>query len=312
MASTETQPAWRELYPYQGRHLDVAGHRLHVVDEGPADPARHAAAEVVVMLHGNPTWSFYYRDLIAELAPDYRCIAPDWIGCGLSDKPAADAYPYTLASRIDELEAVLAVLVPTGPVTLVVHDWGGMIGMGWAHRHPERVVRFVILNTGAFPLPADKPFPWPLALTRTPLGALLVKNFNAFSGIAARVAFKKPVDPRARAGMVAPYDTPANRIATLRFVQDIPLRPGDPGYDIVAATGAALGEHAGKPALICWGALDFVFDDAFLRQWQRAWPHAEVHRFADCGHYVLEDAGAAIRPKVRAFLQAHPLAAPAQ
>jgi len=157
MASTQPQPAWRELYPYQGRFVEVAGHRQHVLDEGPADASRRDAADVVVMLHGNPTWSFYYRDLIAELAPDHRCIAPDWIGCGLSDKPAAEDYPYTLASRIDELEAVLTALVPTGKLTLVVHDWGGMIGMGWAHRHPERVARFVILNnTNKSPAPPQR------------------------------------------------------------------------------------------------------------------------------------------------------------
>ncbi len=297
---------WRSLYPFAGRRLDVAGHQLHVVDEGPA-VGSGAGAGVVVCLHGNPTWSFYYRNLITSLSRDHRVIAPDWIGCGRSDKPAADAYPYTLQSRIAELDAVLAALAPDTPISLVVHDWGGMIGMGWAHQHPERVVRFVILNTGAFPLPADKPFPWPLGLVRTALGGWLVQRWNAFSGIAARVGFKQPVTAAVRAGYVAPYDTPAHRVATLRFVQDIPLRQSDPGYAIVEATGAGLGQHADKAALICWGLQDFVFDAAFLRAWQRAWPDAEVHSYGDAGHYVLEDKGPEIVALVRDFFERHPL-----
>ncbi len=297
--------AWRALYPFEGRRLSVAGQSMHVVDVGPDTGLSQGT---VVMLHGNPTWSFYYRDLIAALRPTHRCIAPDWIGCGLSDKPAADAYPYTLQSRVDELDAVMAALCPEGPLTLVVHDWGGMIGMGWAHTHAERVRRLVILNTGAFPLPADKTFPWPLALTRTGLGAQLVLRLNAFSAVAARVAFRRPVPEAVRAGFVAPYDSPAHRVATLRFVQDIPLRPSDPGHDLVAATGASLRrQHGDKPTLICWGAKDFVFDDAFLRVWQRELPSAEVHRFADAGHYVLQDEAEAITAHVQRFFAANPV-----
>ncbi|MEY3013752.1 MAG: hypothetical protein RIT45_2487 [Pseudomonadota bacterium] len=297
---------WRAHYPFEPDFIDIGGQRLHLVDVGPGSPRQPdetATGGVVVMLHGNPTWSFYYRELIGELRRDHRCIAPDWIGCGLSDKPGADAYPYTLESRVDELERVLAERYPEGPLTLVVHDWGGMIGTAWAHRHPERVQRFVVMNTAGFPMPEDKRFPAALALVRTGLGAWLVQQWNGFAGVAARVGFKKPVDPAIRAGFVAPYDTPAHRVATLRFVQDIPLAAGDPGYEIVAETGAALSEHAGKPALICWGELDFVFDAPFLRAWQRVWPHAEVHAFPNAGHYVLEDEKATIVPMVRAFFE---------
>jgi pimeloyl-ACP methyl ester carboxylesterase len=153
----------------------------------------------VLMLHGNPTWSFYYRNLVLALRQRYRCIVPDHIGCGLSDKPADAEYDYRLRSRIEDLETLLAHLDLRQPLTLVVHDWGGMIGFAWAVRHPQRVTRTVILNTAAFPLPADKRMPAALSLVRdTALGAFLVRRFNAFSAIAARVAFRKPVTREVR------------------------------------------------------------------------------------------------------------------
>ncbi|MCO4760476.1 MAG: alpha/beta fold hydrolase [Myxococcales bacterium] len=285
-----------DLYPFEGKLLDIGGHAMHVLDEGPKD------GPVVLMVHGNPTWSFYYRNLVRELSSDHRCIVPDHIGCGLSDKPAADAYPYTLERRVSDLDAMLTALDVQGPIHLIVHDWGGGIGMTWAAQHPERMARFVILNTAAFLLPEKKAFPWPLKLTRTPVGAFLVTRFNAFSGVASRVAFKKPVSPAVRHGYTAPYDTPENRVATLRFVQDIPLSEADAGHAIMSQTSDGLAQFGDHPALICWGMKDFVFDKHFLEVWEQRWPHAEVHRFDDCGHYILEDAADFIVPRVRDFL----------
>jgi pimeloyl-ACP methyl ester carboxylesterase len=255
------------------------------------------------MLHGNPTWSFYYRNLVLALRQRYRCIVPDHIGCGLSDKPADAEYDYRLRSRIEDLETLLAHLDLRQPLTLVVHDWGGMIGFAWAVRHPQRVTRTVILNTAAFPLPADKRMPAALSLVRdTALGAFLVRRFNAFSAIAARVAFRKPVTREVREAYTLPYDTPANRIATLRFVQDIPLQETDPGFDILLNTAEHLHLLADKPCLIAWGEKDFVFDAPFLNTWLRYYPHAMVRRFADCGHYVLEDAGAELIETIVDFI----------
>ena len=118
------------------------------------------------MVHGNPSWSFYYRNLVLALRDRYRCIVPDHIGCGLSDKPGDDRYDYTLSRRVDDLERLLEHLGITENITLVVHDWGGMIGMAYAVRHPERIKRLVILNTGAFHLPKSKPFPLGLRICR--------------------------------------------------------------------------------------------------------------------------------------------------
>jgi pimeloyl-ACP methyl ester carboxylesterase len=285
------------LYPFASHYLETRGLRLHYLDEGPRD------APPVLMLHGNPTWSFYYRNLVLALRDRYRCIVPDHIGCGLSDKPDDDAYDYRLRSRIEDLESLLAHLDLDQPLALVVHDWGGMIGFAWAVRNPDRVARTVVLNTAAFPIPAKKKMPWALSLVRdTALGALLVQRFNAFAGIAARVAFKKPVPKEVRRAYTLPYDTPAHRIATLRFVQDIPLAEDDPSFGILLDTAKGLHLLADNPCLIAWGEKDFVFDAPFLDTWIEYFPGATVHRLPDCGHYVLEDGSPALIETIADFI----------
>lgn len=243
----------------------------------------------------------------------YRCIVPDHVGMGLSDKPsdrpgASPRYDYTLQSRVDDLTTLLERLDITGPVTLVVHDWGGMIGIAWALRHVSQVVRLVVLNTAMFPLPGGKPLPWQLWLGRdTWLGGFAIRAFNAFSSAASFLGVEKNMPPGVRRAYVAPYGSWSDRIATLRFVQDIPLLEADPAMPLVAEAGRRLGEFAGLPVFIGWGLRDFVFDQRCLDVFRRAWPNAEVHAFADAGHYVLEDEHAMLVPGIRNFLDMHPL-----
>jgi pimeloyl-ACP methyl ester carboxylesterase len=285
------------LYPFESYWLDIDGIRMHFLDEGPRD------APVVLMVHGNPTWSFYYRNLVITLRDRYRCIVPDHIGCGLSDKPATAQYPYTLERRISDLGALMDHLQPETPINLIVHDWGGMIGFGWAVEHQEQIASMVIANTAAFPMPPDKKFPAALWLVRnTKLGAYLVQGLNAFSGVAARVAFKKPVSSAVRKAYTGPYDSWDNRIATLRFVQDIPLSSNDPGYNILSTTESQLQNFSKNPCLLAWGEKDFVFDMPFLNKWKRIFPHAEVLSYPDCGHYIFEDGGPALTQAVSDFL----------
>jgi haloalkane dehalogenase len=286
---------------HPGHDLDRGGLRYHYIDEGQGEP--------VVMVHGNPTWSFAYRRLIEGLGTSYRTIVPDHIGCGLSDKPDDSRYDYTLESRIADLEALVAHLGLDGGLTLVVHDWGGAIGLGYATRHPGHVARLVILNTAAFHMPGTKVFPWPLWLCRdTPLGAFAVRGLNAFCRGTAWIGCTRRRLPRdLRNAYCAPYDSWDHRIAVLRFVQDIPLRPGDRSFDLITRIQDGLNALAGVPTLIGWGMRDFVFDHHFLAEWVRRFPAAEVHRFARAGHLVLEDEGEQIVPLVRAFLAAHPV-----
>jgi cis-3-alkyl-4-acyloxetan-2-one decarboxylase len=285
---------------HPGRDLDRNGLRYHYLDEGEGEP--------VVMVHGNPTWSFYYRGLVEGLRGSYRTIVPDHIGCGLSDKPDDSRYDYTLESRVADLEALLDHLGLDGGLTLVVHDWGGAIGMVYATRHPGRIARLVVLNTAAFHLPPAKSFPWPLwACRNTPLSAWMVRGLNAFSRGTARIGCtRKSLSRDVRDAYCAPYDSWRNRIAVHRFVQDIPLRPGDRSYDLITQTQDGLARLAGVPTWIGWGMKDFVFDHHFLAEWVRRFPDAEVHRFAQAGHYVLEDEREQIVPLMRAFLAAHP------
>lgn len=250
------------------------------------------------MLHGNPTWSFYYRDLILGLRDRYRVIAPDHMGCGLSDKP--QDYPYTLATHIDNVERLIDHL-GLADFTLVVHDWGGAIGFGYAMRHAERVRRFVVFNTAAF----LGRVPLRILACRTPLlGALAVRGLNAFAGAAVVMACKNRarMTPDVKRGYLLPYDSWANRVAVHRFVQDIPTRPSHPTFPLLREIETALPQFRDRPTLICWGMRDFCFNEAFLDGWIARFPDAEVHRFAEAGHYVVEDAGEAIVRWMKDFL----------
>ena len=168
-------------YPFTPKRIEIRpGIAMSYLDEGPRD------GEVVVMLHGNPSWSYYWRHLVLALRDKYRCIVPDHVGMGLSDKPGDADYRYTLQSRVEDLTRLLDTLDVRGPLTLAVHDWGGMIGFGWALGHEAQVRRLLITNTAAFPLPPAKPLPWQLKLGRdSKIGALMIRGFNAFAGGAA-------------------------------------------------------------------------------------------------------------------------------
>ena len=295
-------------YDFASHRFEVRpGIRMHYLDEGPRD------GEVVLALHGNPSWSYYWRHLVRGLRDRYRVVVPDHVGMGLSDKPDDDRdalprYDYTLQSRVDDLQALLEHLGIDGPLTLAVHDWGGMIGFGWALERMPRVRRLVVLNTAAFPMPAGKPVPWQIALGRDyNIGELVIRGFNAFSAGASWLGVERRMPRAVRRAYVAPYDSWANRIATVRFMQDIPLRPGDRAWPLVEASGQRLREYADRPAFIGWGLKDFVFDRDFLARFRSDWPQAEVHAFEDAGHYVLEDRHEVLVPAIRDFLDRHPL-----
>ena len=283
-----------EDYPFESHFLDLGGIRMHYLDEGEGPP--------VVMVHGNPTWSYYYRHLVLALRGSHRVVVPDHVGCGLSDKPREDAYPYRLERRVEDLERLIDHADLDEKVTLVVHDWGGMIGLAWAARHPGRVERLVILNTAGFHLPAGK-LPLSLRLSRSVLGAFLVRGLNLFCRGALRYCVtQRRLTAGERRAYLAPYDSWDHRLAVQRFIQDIPLRPDDPGYDIVSEVQAGLEQFRDTPTLLLWGMRDFVFDTGYLAEWERRMPHAQVHRYEGAGHYVLEDARDDVRSIVEAFV----------
>jgi haloalkane dehalogenase len=291
---------FRHLYPFASHYLNLNGLKYHYVDEGTGDP--------IIMIHGNPTWSFYYRTLIKELSTQYRAIAPDHIGCGLSDKPDVKKYDYRLANRVADLEALIDHLNLKSRFTLVLHDWGGIIGMAYAVSYPSRVGRLVILNSAAFLPPKGKRLPLRLRLVRNVKlpATIAVLGFNLFSYGALFMASYKGLKKDVKLGLTAPYNSWNNRIATLKFVQDIPLSDKDPSFDLVRHTDQNLKSLMDIPMLICWGEHDFVFDGDYLNEWRRRFPKAEVHTFSAAGHYVLEDVPDGIVKRVKDFLIKNP------
>jgi haloalkane dehalogenase len=267
---------------------------MSYLDEGPRSD------EAVLMLHGNPTWSFYYRELVKALAATRRCVVPDHIGMGLSEKP--ENYRYTLEQRIEDVAALVAQL-GLNKVHLVVHDWGGAIGFGFAARRPELIGRLVVLNTGAF---ASTRIPGRIALCKAPLvGPAIVRGLNGFAWPATWMAMnRRALTPDEKRGYLLPYDSWANRVAVSAFVRDIPMNAAHPSWATLKQTEAGLAQFRDRPALIVWGGRDFCFNDAFLARWRQELPQAEVHRIADAGHYVLEDAREEVVPRVAEFLNA--------
>ncbi len=290
-------------YPFNSHYASVNDLQLHYLDEG------SKSAAPVVMLHGNPSWSFYYRKLVTALCKHYRCIGPDHIGMGFSDKPSASEYEFTLDQRVDDLEALLDKLRIHEDITLILHDWGGLIGMSYAIRRPQRIRRLVILNTAAFHLPEGKHIPWQLVLSRIPMvNALLNQGLNAFCrGAIKYCVARKAMPPDVASAYIAPYNNWQNRLAVRKFVEAIPLKPGDSGYDTLALVDNELHQFSELPMLICWGLKDFVFDKHFLSEWEKRFPNAQLHRFEDAGHYILEDAAEDVIPLVQQFLTEHPL-----
>jgi len=306
---------FRHLYPFPSHYIELgmepgASLQYHYIDEGDGEP--------LVAVHGNPTWSFYFRQLVKGLSSYYRMIVPDHIGCGLSEKPSADRYPYTLKNRVDDLEEFIRRLGINSGITLIGHDWGGMIAMVYALRNPDRIARIVLMNTAAFHPPwlnqgkqgnQRKKLPLRLALVRnfTLLSKPAVQGLNLFAYAALYMASAKRLPLAVRTGMIAPYNSWKNRIAVFNFVRDIPMKSGDPSYALVSATDSDLFNLAHLPMLICWGLQDFVFDLTYLNEWRRRFPHAHIHAFADAGHYILEDKPREILLIIKDFLKNNPV-----
>jgi len=284
---------WHPLYPFESHYFDLGSARLHYVDEG--------SGHAVLMVHGNPTWSFYWRELVRALRDRYRTIAIDHIGCGLSDKPNQNTYPYTLSQRIDDLVRLVRHL-DLQQITLVVHDWGGAIGLGAALEVPDRVARIVLLNTGAFPPPF---IPKRILVCRTPfLGTLAIRGLNAFARAALWMATEHPERLRGAisAGLLSPYDDWSHRVAIDAFVKDIPVTRRHPTWQVLEKIEAGLPDLASRPVQMIWGMRDWCFTPACLDRMRKSFPAAEVHPLNDAGHYVMEDARESVISLIGEFL----------
>jgi cis-3-alkyl-4-acyloxetan-2-one decarboxylase len=292
--ATPPRVGFESEYPFASHFFELGGLRYHYVDEG--------SGPTVLFVHGNPTWSFAWRNLIKALSPRYRVVAIDHIGCGFSDKP--QNYNYRLAQHIANLDRFVTGL-DLREITLFAHDWGGAIGMGAAGAQPDRFSRFILSNTAAF---RSTRIPLRIAVCRIPVfGALAIRGLNLFSLAALRMAVAKPerITPAVRAGYLAPYANWSDRVAVLRFVEDIPLSASHPSYATLMKIEESLPQFRNRPMLLVWGERDWCFNTDFLDEFVRRFPEAETLRLPQAGHYLFEDAHEQIVPRVEQFLRAH-------
>ena len=282
------------LFPYESKTLAIDDHNLKYLDEGKGE-------ETFLCVHGNPTWSFYWRSMVESFSTTHRVIAVDHLGCGRSDKPTVEEFDYSFESHRDNLVKLIDELNLT-QITLVAHDWGGAIGLAAAVKRKERIARIVLLNTGAFPPPY---MPFRIGLCRIPLlGQLAVQGLNLFARRAVKLAMSRSTLPEAVAdGLLAPYDSWSNRVAIYQFVKEIPMEPKHRSYTALEQLEYDLALFERVPKLLVWGMKDWCFRPDCLHRFQKAWPDAEVEKIHDAGHYVIEDARDEVLEAINNFIR---------
>ena len=295
----QTSPSqdWGAQYPFQSRWIDIGGRRMHYVDEGPALD-QLPSVETLLFVHGNPTWSYHWRNLILAFRNRYRCVAIDHLGCGLSDKGGP---PLRLKDHINHLSQCIDQ-INAGAITLVAQDWGGAIGLGTMLRRPDQLKRIVLFNTGAFPPPS---IPWRIQICRTPLiGRWAVQGMNLFARTALHMALscRKRLEREVAAAYLTPYNSWRTRQAIYDFVADIPASPNHPTWSTLAEIEAGLPSLSIRPACLIWGMQDWCFTPSCLDRFVNIWPEAVVHRLGDAGHWVVEDAPEQALQLVQEFL----------
>jgi cis-3-alkyl-4-acyloxetan-2-one decarboxylase len=296
---------WRRLYPDCSGELILDGWRYHYLDSAAASQRAPDDLPVILCVHGNPTWSFYWRAVFDRFADTHRIIAVDHLGCGLSDKPSPGAFDYCLASHRDNLVRLIDALDLRG-VILLAHDWGGAIGLSAAIERVERMAAVMLLNTAAFPPPY---LPWRIAACRIPLlGTLAVRGANAFARAAVTMAMSKNrLSPAAAQGLLYPYGNWHDRVAIDAFVKDIPMSPQHRTYRLLEQLESDLPALSQLPKLLIWGMRDWCFRPECLERLRQHWPEARVVELTDVGHYVIEDDPAATLEHLDDFLKRLPV-----
>lgn len=270
------------LYPFAAHYRTVNGVRIHFVDEGSGEP--------VVLLHGDPTWGFLYRNFIPALARRHRCIVPDHMGMGKSETPPSP-YPYRLSHHIANLEALLLEL-DLRAITMVLHDWGGPVGLGVAVRHPGRIKRLVLMNTWAAAAWPGAPLSRLLEIVRSERGERFVLERNGYldPALAGLTLHHEKLTPAVMSAYRAPFPTPESRRALLCWSRDISVDEGDPSYAEMKRIENGLAAFAVIPTLLAWGMRDPVVTPPVLRWWQDRFPRAVSREAEDASHFLQEDA----------------------
>ena len=279
-------PAWSQLATLP---IDGVDRTFHYLDTHPALSEGDGAVDVELTLlcvHGNPSWSYLWRDLLAQLPANVRGIAVDHLDMGFSERTGTTR---PLAQRVTDLVEFTEHLDLSGPIVTVAHDWGGPISLGWALRHLRQLRGVVLMNT-AVHQPADAAPPRIIELARSKQ-AIRRTTVETTGFITGAFEMSRPRTPKdVRAGFLAPYQTPARREAIQDFVEDIPLEDDHPTAETLDAIANGLEHLADTPALLLWGAKDPVFSDRYLHDLEDRLPHADVHRWPHASHFVTEDA----------------------
>ncbi|MDW3212396.1 MAG: alpha/beta fold hydrolase [Ilumatobacteraceae bacterium] len=290
---THTEPA--TLPPPGLAGLEPSWSRLVTADDGDGTPRTWHVLDnwsgstpprlTLLCVHGNPSWSYLFRHLLANAPDDVRVVAVDHLDMGFSERTGTLR---RLATRVDDLDRVGAELGIIGPTVTVAHDWGGPISLGWAQRHRSHLHGVVLMNT-AVHQPPGSPAPSVIRLVRSaPMLRAVTTSTTAFIRGAIELSDERP-DAEVREALLAPYRTADRRTAIGEFVADIPLEPEHPSAETLDAIAAGLADFADVPALLLWGAADRVFSDLYLHDLEARLPHADVHRYPTAGHFVSED-----------------------
>jgi haloalkane dehalogenase len=287
---TDGQPRWldRTEYPFESNYLDLEPGRLHYVDEGEGRP--------ILMLHGNLTWSFLYRKVIRDLSDEHRCIAPDYFGFGLSDKPRY--WSYRPADHARMIEAFVEEL-GLDDVTLVVQDWGGPIGLSYAERHPDDVHSLVICNSWCWPIENRLRARTVSTLLGGPVGRYFGKRYNFFADRLLPMGFadRSRLTDAVKRHYTEPLANPEDRKGTWTFARE--LTGSSAWLEDLWEMRAAV---AGEQALLCWGMQGSMFGADALRTWQGLYPDARTAEFDDAGHFLPEEKGPELAAEIRRFL----------
>ena len=287
-------PVDEALYPFAHHFVTLpGGARVHYLDEGPAEPR-----ETIVFLHGNPTWSFLYRKIVRELRGEYRCIALDYPGFGLSEAPPG--YDFLPRTHSHSVEQFLDTLKLTN-VTLMVQDWGGPIGLGAAGRRPELVKALVIGNSWAWPKDGDANARRFSGLMGGPIGRFFGLGFNAIPRVFFAIGTRDPLPDDVLEMYRRPFRRPDRREPTVIFPREIIASRG-----YLAEVEAGLERIADRPALIIWGAKDGGFRPPDRERFERSFPKHRTVLLETAKHFIQEDEPGRIAQEIRAFLRSPP------
>jgi haloalkane dehalogenase len=296
--STMEHPAWldRTEWHWPGRKLALPDGQLHIVDEG--------IGPVVVLSHGTPTWSYDWRHVIRGLAPDHRVVALDHLGFGLSERPASASY--TVAAHARRFGEAMAHLVPSGPVSLVVHDFGGPFALDWALEHVERLQHLALVNTWMWSFLDDARMAKRARMVQSGLFRLLYRHVNASLNLIMPSAYgdRRKLTRALHRHYTSVFPDAESRERVL-YTLAVELLDASPFYEKLWQRRE---RHARVPMSILWGVKDTAFEPPVLDKWTATFPHAQVTRFSGAGHWPHEEEPAAFVAALRSSLAcAHPL-----